>query len=99
MALKLGIREAREQLTQLPEKLEEQPEAEQVAFVTRHGKEVLAIMPSETYQQLKEALEVFEETLDILGDSAAMAALRESLEDAKAGRVHAWEDVQRELGL
>lgn len=98
MALKFAIREAREQLTQLPEKLAEQPD-EQVALVTRHGKEVLAIMPSETYQRLKEMIEVLEETLDILSDPEAMAALRESLEDARAGRVHAWEDVQRELGL
>jgi len=51
-----------------------------------------------TYQCLKDALEIFEETLELLCDADAMEALRESLEDEQAGRVHAWEDVQRELG-
>lgn len=56
-------------------------------------------MLAEAYRRLKARLEALTETLEILRDPETMAALRESLEDEQAERVHAWEDVQRELRL
>jgi len=39
------------------------------------------------------------ETLEVLSDQELMAALADSDEDIAAGRVIAWDEVKRELGL
>lgn len=43
--------------------------------------------------------EAARDTIEILQDEEAMAALRESDEDLAAGRVRLYEDVRRDLGL
>lgn len=43
--------------------------------------------------------ESWEETMEVLADPELMAALAESEEDVKAGRVYDWDEVKRDLGL
>jgi antitoxin YefM len=86
----LSIREARERLTRLPEELARgQPTA---ISITRRGEPVLAVMPWDFYEALME-------TLEILGDDEALAALRQGVRDVAAGRVRSWDDVKAELHL
>jgi antitoxin YefM len=85
----ISITEARNILTKLPEQLAE----EQAAIaLTRRGKPVMALMSWELYEAIIE-------TLEIMGDSDLMAALRQSIEEASEGKVTSWETVKAELGL
>jgi len=63
-----------------------------VVAVTKHGRNVLAILPWEFY-------ETIEETLEILGDESLMAALRKSAKEIKHGKLIPWEKVKKELQL
>ena len=85
----LPITEAREALTSLPDKLNATHET---ITVTRRGKPVLAILPWEEYEALTE-------TLDIMADKSLMAELRQSLKEAKQGKLIPWERVKRKLEL
>ena len=60
--------------------------------ITRNGSPAAVMLPVEEY-------EAIEETIEVLEDEEALAALRESAEDVAAGRLERWEDVRRELGL
>lgn len=68
----MTISEARKQLLELPETLDEQP-----VIITRHGKPVIAALSYEQFESLAE-------TLDLLEDGTLMADLRKSM--AQAGR-------------
>jgi len=48
--------------------------------------------PNERYESIRE-------TLEILGDAEAMAALRAGAEAIARGETMPWDDVKRELGL
>ncbi len=85
----LSIVDARAKLTQLPEQLGDEPG---VVVVTRHGRQVLAILAWEDYEALIE-------TLDIVGDPEAMEQLRISSEQIKAGKVRSVRELGKELGL
>ncbi len=85
----LPITEAREALTSLPDKLHATHET---ITVTRRGKPVLAILPWEEYEALTE-------TLDIMAEPSLMAELRQSLKEAKQGKLIPWERVKRKLAL
>ena len=87
----LSIAEAREQLMRLPDQFA-QDQGTHAVTVTRHGKPVLAILPYELYESIMESLE-------ILGDAEAMAALHESAMAIARGETTPWDDVKRELGL
>jgi len=87
----LSMSEARERLTRLPEELAGNPEADAIA-ITRHGKPVLAILPWDLYESIRE-------TLDIMGDPELMATLREGIGQASAGRTTPWEAVKDQLSL
>lgn len=63
----LTISEARKQLLDLPETSQDEP-----VIITRHGKPVMAALSYEQFESLAE-------TLDLLGDPAFVADLRESL--------------------
>jgi antitoxin YefM len=69
----LTISEARKQLLEMPDTLQDEP-----VVITRHGKPVMAAMSYEQFES------VFE-TLELLGDSALMADLRESTAQAERG--------------
>ncbi len=86
----LTISEARKGLLSLPARLARAPE--RALTITRRGQPVLAVMPWDLYESIIE-------TLDILGDAEATAALRESIEDLKRGRLVDHEAVGRRLGL
>jgi antitoxin YefM len=83
----ISITEARNILTKLPEQLAEERAA---IALTRRGKPVMAIMSWELYEAIIE-------TLEIMGDSDLMAALRQSIKEASEGKVKPWETVKAEL--
>lgn len=85
----LPITEAREELTALSDKL---GHTHETVTVTRRGKPVLAILSWEEYEALTE-------TLEIMTDEHLMADLRQSLKEAKAGKLIPWEQAKRKLGL
>ena len=91
MPRELPIIEARKQLTSLPEELARHPETGALV-VTRHGKPVLAIMHWDLFETITE-------TLEVMGDPALMALLRQSLKEADAGQVVPWAQVKADLGL
>ena len=74
-------------LSQLPERLSAENRA---AALTRHGKPVLAVMPWDLYETIME-------TMEIMGDSDMMDALRESIEDVRKGNLVPLDQVKAEL--
>lgn len=85
----LSIAEARNKLMQLPDEFAEDVEAGAVA-VTRHGKPVLAIMPYDLFEAIKE-------TLEIMGDPELMKVLRQSVREASQGETIPWETAKKKL--
>ena len=85
----LTITEARQALLDLPERLAKA--SDKTVSITRHGRPVLAVLPWELYESIIE-------TLEILGDPEAMAALQSSLEDIRKGRVVNHEAARKRLG-
>ena len=74
----LTITKAREALLDLPERLAKA--SDKTVSITRHGRPVLAVLPWELYESIIE-------TLEVLGNPEATAALRSSLEDIRKGRL------------
>lgn len=91
-----SISEIREQIMHLPERFEEEPQA---VTVTRHGKPVMTILPTESYRALLEMVEALQETLEIMEDEELMASFRQGVKELAEGKGRPWEDVKRELGL
>ncbi|MCZ7585039.1 MAG: type II toxin-antitoxin system Phd/YefM family antitoxin [Deltaproteobacteria bacterium] len=89
MAIEMSITEARKKLTTLRERMRK---SRSEVIITRRGKPVLAVLPYDYFDSLME-------TLEIMGDPEMMAAIRQSEEDIKAGRVYSSEEVRKELGL
>jgi len=87
----IPIVEARNKLTTLPEQLAQEPEPGVVA-VTRRGKPVLAVMPWDQYESMVE-------TMEILADDKAMAALRRGVREITTGKGVPWEQAKRKLRL
>jgi antitoxin YefM len=81
----LTISEARKQLLEMPDTLQDEP-----VVITRHGKPVMAAMSYEQFES------VFE-TLELLGDSALMADLRESTVQAERGERVSLAEVRARL--
>ena len=78
----MPIAQVRKDLNQLPDLLAADPQASALA-VTRRGQPVLAVMPWALYQGITE-------TLELLGDEAQCAALRDGLRQIEAGDCAAW---------
>lgn len=76
-------------LTKLPEQLAGEDRA---VAVTRNGKPVLAVMSWDLFESIVE-------TMDIMGDPDAMAALRRGIQDIQAGNLVPIEQVKADLGL
>ena len=89
MAKTVPLSEARARLSELMDELEQRHEH---VVITRNGRPVAVLVPSEEYDAL-------EETLEILNDEDLVSALKESEEDVRAGRLTSLEDLRRELGL
>ena len=85
-ATTLDISEARKQFTRLDERLRE----DHLIWVTRHNKEVFAVVNIDLMQACLE-------TLEILENPEAIQMLQQSLEDIRAGRLHDHEEIKKEL--
>lgn len=83
----IDISEARKQFNSLDERLKSDP----VMYVTRHNKQVFAVVNLEYIRTVIE-------TMEILSDRNAMKLLQQSLDDIRNGRVHDHDDVEEELG-
>jgi prevent-host-death family protein len=81
--------EARANLSDLLDLVESKHEH---VVISRSGKDVAIVLSVDEFDSLIE-------TLEVLDDPELMAAIAESEEDVKAGRVYPWEQVKRELGL
>lgn len=85
--IKMPISTARDELNKLPKRLQE----ENVTIeVTQWGRPVLAILPWDTFDAIRE-------TLEILSDRDLMKKLRESIKQADAGELIPWEEAKKEL--
>ena len=84
----MTMTEFRERVTRLPEELSR--EGWTSLAVTRRGKPVLAVIPWELYEGIIE-------TMEILGDAKMMEALRQGVEDIKAGRTYSMDEMWAEL--
>jgi PHD/YefM family antitoxin component YafN of YafNO toxin-antitoxin module len=91
-----SISEIREAITRLPEQFEQDTD---VVNVTRHGKSVMTILPTSTYETLIETIDSLLETLEVMADEELMAAFRRGVQELAAGRGKPWEEVKRELNL
>lgn len=81
----LTISEARKQLLELPDTLQDEP-----VVITRHGKPVMAAMSYEQFESVAE-------TLELLSDPAFMTELRESTAQAERGERVSLTDVRARL--
>jgi antitoxin YefM len=89
MARSVPFTQARAELSDL---LDEVGQTHEHVEITRNGRPAAVLMSPEEF-------EVIQETLEILDDAEALDALRESEADVRAGRLHDWDEVRRELGL
>jgi len=81
---------ARAKLTGLNRQLMKHPGT--VVRITHRGKPAMTLLSSELYDTLVE-------TLEVMSDPRAAEALRKSLADIEAGRVHTLAEVASRLGL
>lgn len=85
MIKNLTISDARKEINNLAKKLSSQD----VVAVTNRGKEVLAIIPWDTYDALTQ-------TLDILTDKEQTQLLKQGIKDLKEGKIAEWDTISRE---
>ena len=85
----LPITKAREELTSLVENAKKRLDE---YVITVNGTPAAVIISAAEYESWKE-------TNEILADKKLMKAIKEGEKDIKAGRVHDWEDVKKELNL
>ncbi|MDQ3571739.1 MAG: type II toxin-antitoxin system Phd/YefM family antitoxin [Actinomycetota bacterium] len=76
----------------LSELLDEVNDRHEHVVITRKGRPAGVVLSNEEYDALVETLEVLE-------DEDTLAALRESEEDVRDGRLVSLSDLRRELGL
>ena len=77
---------------ELSDLLDEVEQTHEHVEITRNGRPAAILLSPDEF-------EVIQETLEILDDAEALDALRESEADVRAGRLHDWDEVRRELGL
>jgi len=83
----LPLAEVRAQLSKL---VDEAVRTHERIEVTKNGRRAAVILSADDYDSLIE-------TLDILGDAEAMAAIREADTDIAAGRLYSLDEVEAEL--
>jgi len=86
----VGLMTARAKLTGLSRELKKRPGT--IVRITHRGKPAMTLMSAELYDTLVE-------TLDVMSDPSAVEALRKSLSDIEAGRVHSLDEIAARLGL
>ena len=90
-----SISEIREAITRLPELFEGDTD---VVTVTRHGKPVMTILPTNTYKEMREMIDSLLETLEVMRDQELMEAFRQGVKDIEEGRIKPLDEVLKELG-
>ena len=85
--IKMPISSAREEFNKLPEMLVEK---NAMVEVTRRGKSVLAILPWDAYDAIRE-------TLEVVSDEEFMKKLRQSIREMREGKLIPWEEAKKEL--
>lgn len=83
----LPLAEVRAHLSKL---VDEAQRTHQRVEVTKNGRRAAVLMSADDYDSLTE-------TLDILGDAEAMAAIREADADIAAGRLYGLDEVESDL--
>jgi len=89
MARTVPFTEARATLSELLDYVQAQQDH---VVITRNGKQVALLMSMNEWES-------WEETLEVLQDEELLGDLRKSDEDVRAGRVHDWDEVKRDLDL
>ncbi len=84
----LSISETRKRISSLEQELKH----EETISVTKHGKEVLAVMRWDTYEAIAE-------TLEILADDESYGELKQGLEQLRKGELVDLEDLKKELDV
>ncbi|MBD0265408.1 MAG: type II toxin-antitoxin system Phd/YefM family antitoxin [Tolypothrix sp. Co-bin9] len=87
MSKYLTITEAKRQLLDLPDELNDEP-----VIITKHGKPVMVALSFEQYESLLE-------TLSILSDRNFANQLQESIAQAERGETISWEEAKAKLGI
>lgn len=85
----LPLTEARKDLSKI---LDEVSKVHEHFTITRQGKPAAVVMSADEFES-------WQETLEILADPKAMAAIRRAEKDIKAGRVRPLEEVLARLGV
>lgn len=86
----MTLTDTRNRLLKIVEQMERDPST--VLAVSKRGKPVIALLSMEVYEGLLE-------TLEILGDQRAMAAIRKSIRQLEAGKTIPWEEARESLDL
>jgi antitoxin (DNA-binding transcriptional repressor) of toxin-antitoxin stability system len=87
----LSITEARKEFLGLPEKFTKDKDLKSI-IITKRGEPVFDLVPHGY-------IETIVETLEIMSDPDQLAALRQSIQDVKKGRLFTTEEVEDKLGL
>lgn len=85
----LPLTEARKELSKI---VDEVSKVHEYVTITRQGKPAAVVMSADEFES-------WQETMEILADPKAMAAIRRGEKDIRAGRVYRWEEVRARLGL
>ena len=85
----LPFTEARKDLSKI---LDEVSAIHEHVTITRQGKPAAVVMSADEFES-------WQETLELLADPKALAAIRRAEKDIAAGRVLPWEEVRARLGL
>lgn len=85
----LPFTEARKDLSKI---LDEVSAIHEHVTITRQGKPAAVVMSADEFES-------WQETLEILADPKALAAIRRAEKDIASGRVLPWEEVRARLGL
>jgi len=80
----LPLTEARKDLSKI---VDEVSAAHEHVVITKQGKPEAVVLSADEFDS-------WQETLDIMADKKAMAAIARAERDIKAGRMRSWEDVR-----
>ncbi len=85
----LALTEARKDLSRIVDRVKNTHDH---VTITRQGRPEAVVMSADEFES-------WQETLEILADPKAMAAIAQGRRDIKAGRVRPWKEVRARLGV
>jgi antitoxin YefM len=80
----LSLTEARKEL---PNIVDEVSASHEHVVITKRGRPAVVVMSPDEFES-------WQETLEIMADKKAMAAIARAERDIRAGRVRSWEDIK-----